>query len=184
MNTAIVGQIILFFITFLAFWYLFFWMYRQHTIDQFRERMFELRDTLFDDAADGLISFDHPAYTTLRRTMNGFIRFGHRISLFEIFIIMATNKPQTKSSFAVKYSDALRGLEPRVVERLNIHKERMIELVVIQSFAASPVFVLFLLSCAAPKIFWTARDKALAYLAVKLSVPIEALESTALLYGQ
>lgn len=53
-------------------------MYRE---DRFRQNMFALRDELFDYALSGKISFDHPAYTILRTSMNGMIRFAHRVTL-------------------------------------------------------------------------------------------------------
>ena len=49
-------------------------------IDEFRENMFSLREEMFVYAArEGLLN--DPAYTKLREIMNGFIRFGHRLSL-------------------------------------------------------------------------------------------------------
>src|SRR5688572_24898474 len=62
-------------------WILLFWLYRDYRIDSFRQSMFRLRDRLFDEAALGRIDFAHPAYGSLRITMNGFIRSGHRSSL-------------------------------------------------------------------------------------------------------
>ena len=56
--------------------YLLLWRYRAYRVDLFRHKMFKLRDELFDDAADGNIDFNSPAYQLLRTTMNGFIRFG------------------------------------------------------------------------------------------------------------
>lgn len=50
--------------------------------------MFALRGQLFDFAADGGISFDHPAYGLLRSTMNGFIRFAHMMRPFNMLILM------------------------------------------------------------------------------------------------
>jgi len=46
--------------------------------------MFALRDEMFDYAAAGNISFSDPAYRLLRQSMNGFIRYGHRLSFFSL----------------------------------------------------------------------------------------------------
>jgi len=53
-------------------------------LDCYRQKMFAVRDELFDYAADGNISFDDPAYVLLRSQMNGMIRYGHQLTLFRI----------------------------------------------------------------------------------------------------
>ncbi len=63
---------------------LYFWLYRDYRIDLFRQRLFALRDELFDLARSGAISFDDRAYGLLRSTLNGFIRFGHRLTFFPV----------------------------------------------------------------------------------------------------
>ena len=50
----------------IALWALFHWLYRDYRVDLFRQRMFALRDQLFDIAASGRIAFDDPAYGKLR----------------------------------------------------------------------------------------------------------------------
>jgi hypothetical protein len=61
-------------------------------LDCFRQKMFSVRDELFDYAADGNISFDDPAYILLRRQMNGMIRFGHRLTLFRGLVTWLMSK--------------------------------------------------------------------------------------------
>lgn len=51
-------------------------------LDEFRQRMFAVRDELFDYAAAGNIGFNDPAYRLLRQSMNGFIRYGHQLTFF------------------------------------------------------------------------------------------------------
>ena len=65
-------------------WFLLFAIpeYRQ---DRFRQSLFEVRDALFDYAAAGNISFDHPAYGMLRSITNGYIRYAHKMSLLQLF---------------------------------------------------------------------------------------------------
>ena len=53
-------------------------------LDSFRQEMFALRDELFDFADAGNIGFSHPSYKLLRRSMNGFIRFGHHLTFFRL----------------------------------------------------------------------------------------------------
>lgn len=70
-----------------GFWY---WLslYRDYRVSVFRQSLFSLRDQLFDLAARGDLGFDNTAYTTLRRQLNGFIRFGDRVSVTWIIGIM------------------------------------------------------------------------------------------------
>jgi hypothetical protein len=60
----------------------FFKIVPAYRVDTFRQRMFAIRDALFDYAADGYIAFDDPAYLALRRQMNGMIRYGHQLTVF------------------------------------------------------------------------------------------------------
>lgn len=55
-------------------------------VDSFRQNMFAIRDRMFDFAAEGNIAFDDPAYVLLRRQMNGFIRFGHQLTVFRVLL--------------------------------------------------------------------------------------------------
>src|SRR6266702_2818235 len=64
-------------------------MYR---VDSFRQKMFCVRDELFDYAADGNIAFDNPAYISLRRQMNGFILHGHQLTVFRCLVTAAIHK--------------------------------------------------------------------------------------------
>lgn len=55
--------------------------YNSYRIDRLRQDLFSIRDQLFLDAADGVISFDSRAYLANRAILNGMIRYTHRISL-------------------------------------------------------------------------------------------------------
>ena len=68
-------------------WYQFWIPYR---VDYFRQRLFKLRDELFESAAAGNIEFTHPAYTDLRLTMNALIRYGHRVTILRIVMSMVS----------------------------------------------------------------------------------------------
>lgn len=67
-----------------------FWHYgwSQFMLDMYRQRLFSIRDELFDLAARGdrRLSFDHPAYIELRGSLNTSIRFAHRISFYHVWI--------------------------------------------------------------------------------------------------
>jgi len=67
-----------------------------YRLDAYRQKMFALRDELFDYARDGHISFDDPAYALLRNQMNALIRNGHQITLFRLIISAIKNRLDSK----------------------------------------------------------------------------------------
>ena len=86
MNTDAVFNVVVSTVSLLAFWVLVFRIYGDFAVERFRQEMFAIRDVLFDNAAAGLVGFDHPAYALLRDTINGLIRFGHRIGIIEALL--------------------------------------------------------------------------------------------------
>lgn len=134
MNLDICFDCIEFFTYLTLIWIGFFWLYKGFALDSFRQRMFELRDQLFDDAASGLISFEHPAYGMLRATMNGFIRFGHRLNFLEMLIsFMFVSRKDIddiqKYSFDEKYEFFTNGLDEKTKKRLDYYRYQMIFIV-------------------------------------------------------
>lgn len=98
-----------------AAWSLLFWLWSAVRLDCFRQRMFEVRDELFDYAASGRISFDHPAYRLLRQSMNGFIRYGHQLSFSQFVMTWLSWKAmEGRDSFRweTKWHEALNTLGP------------------------------------------------------------------------
>ncbi len=73
-------------VSLVALYSIVFWLYRDYQIDRFRQTMFRVRDDLFDLGAAGEVAFDHPAYCALRSLLNGYIRFGHRVSILPAII--------------------------------------------------------------------------------------------------
>lgn len=73
-----------------------FWLVGSYQIDAFRQSMFSLRDDWFDYAASGGISFDHPVYGRLRRMMNSYIRFAHRLDFGAVVYRLALNRDERK----------------------------------------------------------------------------------------
>src|SRR5580658_4090425 len=63
-----------------AIWILLFKLVRDYRIDALRNRLFALRDDLFDYASAGNVEFDEPAYFKLRGVINSLIRFAHRLT--------------------------------------------------------------------------------------------------------
>lgn len=53
-------------------------------IDQARQRLFYHRNAVFRLAAEGKIEFTDPAYIKVRQSLNGMIRFAHRMYLLDM----------------------------------------------------------------------------------------------------
>jgi hypothetical protein len=114
-------------------------------LDIFRQQMFAVRDELFDYAHGGNIAFDHPAYLLLRKSMNGFIRYGHRLSFFQLGITLcrwhfADEKPVSR--WQSQWEEALSTIDnEKVKHQLNrFHMESM-GLVTSKVITGSPILL-------------------------------------------
>jgi len=103
----------------LVFGLICFWLWPGVRVDSFRQNLFALRDDLFDYAASGQISFQHPAYRLLRQSMNGFIRYAHRIGVFQIVMTVlirrVTHPAKQKYDWTRKWEQALESVKDREV---------------------------------------------------------------------
>lgn len=146
MNNVNVSSLLGFAIFASTAWFLYSNLYKKYVEDSFRQKMFILRDELFDDAANGLIDFEHPAYCTLRRTMNGCLRFSHKINIVEFFMLFLLLKndqtmKNAEYSFAKKMNESTKNLEKDVKEKLENYRIRMSKLIVVHMIRISPLFV-------------------------------------------
>lgn len=62
----------------------FYVVWRHYAIDVTRQHLFELRDQLFDLAAEGKLEINSERYKTLRRIFNANIRFTHELDWVHI----------------------------------------------------------------------------------------------------
>ena len=132
-------------------WVLYFWLYRDYRVDVFRQKMFAIRDELFDDASAGLLPFDHPAYGMLRSTINGYIRFAHRMTFLQslLYLLMSRERPRdVETSFGGRWERASADLSGDVREALDRYIQRMHGEIVKHLIFGSPVILalLFLLT--------------------------------------
>lgn len=127
-------------------WVLLVWMYRDYRVDLFRQRMFSLRDELFDLAADSHIGFGHPAYRQLRDTLNGYIRFGDRLHAVPVLACSALlqdgEAQEIEAEYTRRWSESTAGLDKSIIDSLNEFRMRMHREAVVQMIAASPLFTL------------------------------------------
>lgn len=119
-----------------------------HTLVSFRQKMFELRDELFDYAAAGKIGFNDPAYRLLRQSMNGFIRYAHRLTFFSLCITLLkiwTGGEKLSFDWQHKWQRALENVKDDVVrkkmEELHLRETQLVAFHVV---GRSPALINFL----------------------------------------
>ena len=70
----------------LLLWILVYFGVREYRVDRTRQKLFALRDELFDYAADGGIGFDDTAYGRVRTLLNSLIRFSHMLTFSRLVL--------------------------------------------------------------------------------------------------
>lgn len=120
---------------------------RAVAVDHFRHEIFSLRDDLFDRAAAGAISFGHPAYGMLRRTMNGFLRWGERMRLLDVVLLPAFIRHADRvadNRFDARWKRAVADLSASDREWLESYRNRMRRVIIRYLIVGSPVFAVTL----------------------------------------
>jgi hypothetical protein len=160
-------------------------------LDIFRQQMFAIRDELFDYAAAGNVAFDHPAYTLLRKSMNGFIRYGHRLSFFQLMITLCRwhfSDEKPVSRWQKQWEPALATIDNGDVKmKLGEFHTRSMGLVIGRIVSGSPViltaiaFVALAALCrgawkSTAELYYVAAEKTLR----AFSIHPDALEDEAL----
>ena len=167
---------------------LLYYCWHSYHLDKLRQDLFELRDELFDYARSGAIGFDAPAYRMLRTTMNGIIRFGHRITFLRLILAVVTDetidKGLDKPSSLTEWMDEVNRIPSAEVREklLSFHSQMGVQ-VVRYMFARSQflkilvfVFALFTLLRGAAKGIMEAFAKVLPGLDLLEDQALEAQE--------
>lgn len=142
----------------IAILWFFHGQYRQYRLDQFRQSLFGIRDRLFEDAESGMFvrpgddsqrPFDAPAYTTIRTTLNGMIRFAHTLSFTRIVVMVVIHKYFLKDSarLSAEYQKEINrsrhGLSEKAKQRIaDAEREMMFRTV---TYILHSTFVLWVL---------------------------------------
>ena len=173
-------------ISILGLWYLLFWLYRDYRTDVFRQELFALRDTLFDLGSAELIDFAHPAYGMLRSTLNGFIRFAHRLTLLQAFLFLLfswKNTLETDDRFEYRWDMVATDLSPILRERLDEIIQRMHTIVLKYLVLSSPILVLSTLTIIVPIMLWIAGHFFMGRLVNSLRKPLTRIDMVAVAFG-
>ena len=173
----------------IVFWFAYYWLYRDYALDSFRQKMFAVRDDLFDFAAEGNISFDHPAYTILRTTMNGYVRFGHRLRLLDVllFWMLVPNKiikKIEKQSFKKQYEESIKDLDENTRKHIEHYRLKMTSIVISYSSRTSfPVLVMMCILFVFSFFIGTIHGKVVTGMKKFIDSKADTLDSTAMHEG-
>lgn len=160
-----------------------FWAYRDYCVDAFRQRLFTLRDSMFDDATEGKVDFSHPAYGMLRSTMNGYIRYGHRLNLPLVILFGRGRLAEDLGvvPFHKRLEEHASNLDQEQQRLIFSYFNRMNYLLVRHLILSSPVMLVTVIF---PLVLFLAANRLVDALVKEFRQPIDRLDSLALTEGE
>lgn len=135
----------------LILWFVWHGPWRRACQERYRQKLFEVRDELFDFARQGGIPFTNPAYVALRSHINGMIRFSHRISVTRLatFILlqryigeMPQSRPPLETVLASVEDEETKAALKRISTKVRQHTSRHLLFASPHVLIASPVLYL------------------------------------------
>jgi hypothetical protein len=129
---------------FLAFWlasYVLFFQNRQVAIEETRQRLFEVRDRLFQLGVNGRIPFSSQAHERLRTTINCSIRFIHDLSATRLVLgaILDSRKADWRESAHAFMESNYEGLEGNALDEAKLIVRDMHYWLVVHTIKSSVV---------------------------------------------
>src|SRR4051794_12215192 len=108
----------------LVLWFVWHVCWRRACQERYRQKLFEVRDELFDYARSGAIDFKDPAYVAVRSYINSLMRFSHRISvtrlatfiLFQRYIGDTPTSPSVRNTISQVKGKAVKETLTAIVE--------------------------------------------------------------------
>lgn len=108
-------------------------------VEGFRQRIFNLRRDMFLLLVDHGLRPDEPAYTHLRSTMNGVLRFAERLTLTRLLLHGTIFRKQTQA-YARKLQQNLANIEDAALrEHLIQYRQRLGQEIVRHVITVSPI---------------------------------------------
>ena len=157
-----------------------FWLYKDYRIDNFRQKMFEIRDSLFDDAAKENISFTDSSYGMLRSTINGHIRFAHRLNLLQAIMFITLIKKKEINlglTFSKRFENSLEGLTASQKEIFEDYFLRVNFTIIEHIVLSSPLFLVTILI---PLTFVLVAKKNVYEIVSKLKPSLDKIDTATL----
>ena len=91
-----IANVVIISISLLGLWWIYTNKYQEYQVDLTRQYLFMLRDKLFDFAKDGNLHFESKAYGLCRKTINGMIRYCHRLNWLQLVIYLLVIRRSAK----------------------------------------------------------------------------------------
>jgi hypothetical protein len=157
-----------------------FWLYKDYKIDSFRQKMFRIRDGLFDEVVKGNISFSDKPYAMLRSVTNGNIRFAHRLNLPQAILFVSLIKKESTTlgeTFSKRFEDSLEGLSDA---QRKIYEDCFLQInftVVEHIVLSSPLFLVTIL---VPLTFALVAKKHVSEIVSRLKPSLDKIETATL----
>ncbi|MEM8971102.1 MAG: hypothetical protein AAGD43_03460 [Pseudomonadota bacterium] len=160
------------------------WLYIDYHVDGFRQRMFRIRDKLFDDMKLHGIDYSHPAHVHLRTVLNGYIRMAHRINPWSMLLLAWLEWRDVKQNFSIMRED-----RSSLMDDLSAEQRRVFEKLIARSqtelvrfmIVSSPILVATVFVPAL--VYWALRH-AVGWLLATLHYPIARMEIIAASRGR
>ena len=123
-DVSVMASVVVSLVSLAGLWLFVRTAYQHYWLDKVRADLFEVRDDLFDLAAAGRVAFSHPAYHLLRTTLNGYLRFGDKLSMTNVVLHgMAFGHDVERDSGWKQWRSSLRALpaeEQRALRKLEV----------------------------------------------------------------
>src|SRR5437588_4176139 len=130
------------------------WPYRHYRIDRLRDEIFDIRGELFKLAICEGLPFEDHAYGMLRQILNGFIRFGDKLSLTSVLMLAIYHRggrrQEAARHFAIEWANAIQALNPQVRAKILELEMRMHKAVMLHLALGVPILLILLVPFAIP----------------------------------
>lgn len=147
-------------------WALFF-LLKAYRVEALRDRLFAVRQELFDYARLGGVEFSDPAYATLRQLMNSLIRFAHQLTFFRVGLGSAWVSDDPSPALE-EWKQAVSKLPPEHQEKLEEIHAKALRLVVRHLVTGSPFAIVVGLFLVVSSMVHGATKSFLALLAERM----------------
>lgn len=142
--------VVLNFLLLIGLWWLLFIELKSYRLDLTRQKLFKIRDELFDLAEKGELSFDSKAYGLMRTTLNGMIQFTHKLSFIRFVATITVDQKVLKGRISSEFKETMNtalsdipvSARKKILDSRNRMHRVMIRHIIYSSISLSALFVL------------------------------------------
>lgn len=130
------NEILLWTLTLVAFWW-FVTVNTRLALAELRHQLFKARGQLFDQSLELNVAFDSEAYGIARTTINGLIRFAHKLNLFQIIAILFSDKYLYEKKLSKSYENKMK----KAIAKLTPEQQDMVNQVITEANKAIVIYI-------------------------------------------